>query len=788
MLKESLYNVLLKKGKYMEHKKSYAIMVALSCIFIIYFIATIYENDFWANIFSPCLAISAFGIIFKTALKFKGKQRHDRKIPWLTLSFACLSWGIADITWVIYESILNLDPQESYLISNLYSFTNVFLFISVLIFSIKLSKKWNVMQLIIDSVAISMSILFLLWIVFFDKQLDVVQFCTSNELTIVISILLDLIMLIVLFTIYFSVRNGKIAFYVNLIICGINLFSISDLYYYYLSYKQYYIPNSIIDAVNIASLLLIAVAAHLNHEYNKDYYEISTTNIGFKKNFYLIIIFPILAIVLEGFVLVDIIVFLFILSIRYLLTFYLQLSINNGKLLRREKQMNFILEYKIEKRTKEVVEKNIELEYIASHDSITNLYNRRYIISELPKSMDGISSYETITFILLDIDRFKTINDIYGHDIGDEVLMEISKKLEAVKKEYSILARLGGDEFCIVYRSQLGYDKAEEISNNINELCREPIKINQYVFSITASIGISIYPFDAKDVNSLMKNADIAMNQAKAKGKNRFLSFNSELKNYMDRKNKIEILLRTADYDKEFKLFYQPQFRISDKKLIGAEALVRWNSKKLGFISPGEFIPISEEINVITELGKWILNTAIHQIKVWSDKYSIDFKVGINISPKQLDYVSFVSDFKNILAENNVSPQLVDIEILESIAMEGEEKIKQVYSLFENLGVSISMDDFGTGYSSLSYLKILPFDKIKIAKQLIDTISTDNYDMQIVKSICMLAKSLGIKTIAEGVEYQEQFDILAELGCDQIQGYLLGKPMSVEKFEETFLK
>lgn len=778
----------------MKNKRSYMVgVIIFGIIYAIYLVATYFNNDFWGDILSPVLAIGAFVSVFLPGTRLDWKNNSGRKSAWIFFSMACLSWGIADLLWLIYKLVIGVDPMENMFILNIYNFTNFFLFIGTVVLCARLLKRWNVIQLLIDTTATAIAVGLTIWIIFFEKSTDFSGFISDTGWLSLFSIFFDIMLVTLIFTTYFSVRKGRVALYVSIMMGGIIVFALTDLIYYHQTLDEAYIPNSLIDGGSMLSFMLLALGAWKKEtmktqDSGLDDYAISASNVGLKRNFYLIIILMLAVGIKEGFVIFDLFVFIIIFFIREVMSFYFQLSIKNEQLLLREKEINNILEEKIKRRTNEIVKKNVELEYAYNHDPITDLFNRNYIMTSLPRLMENLKQTETITFIMLDIDRFKTINDMYGHDIGDIVLVELTKRLKTIEVPKSILARTGGDEFVFVYRDNTSYSKGEEIASKILMLCSTPIEVEQFVFRITASIGISIYPFDANGFNALMVNADIALNHAKTRGKNRWLSFNYELRDSIKRKNQIEMLLKTVNYDEEFELFYQPQFRISDKKLIGAEALVRWNSKALGSISPKEFIPIAEEINVITELGKWILKTAIRQIRMWDDLYGIDFKVGINISPKQLDYVGFVSDFRALLTEYSVPSGFIDIEILESVAMEGEERIKHIYSLFKSLGVSISMDDFGTGYSALSYLKHLPFEKIKIAKELVDAIAIDDYDMQIVKAIVMLAKSLGIMTIAEGVEYQEQFDILESLGCNEIQGYLMGRPVPVEIFEKMFLK
>jgi EAL domain-containing protein (putative c-di-GMP-specific phosphodiesterase class I) len=280
----------------------------------------------------------------------------------------------------------------------------------------------------------------------------------------------------------------------------------------------------------------------------------------------------------------------------------------------------------------------------------------------------------------------------------------------------------------------------------------------------------------------------MAMYLAKKEGYGKVVTFNDQLKQKILRKNEIEILLRKADLNTEFQLYYQPQFNVSDKRLIGMEALLRWNCPEKGFISPSEFIPISEETNSIIPIGAWVLTKAVDQIAAWNRKYDTSLKMGINVSPKQLDQIDFSANIQKLLQNLDVPSEWIDIEITEGVAVDGEQKISKILHQFRQFGISVSIDDFGTGYSSLSYLKSFPIQRVKIAFPLIYAINLDRYDMLIVRSIILLASSIGIHCLAEGVETKMQFDLLHDLGCEQVQGFYLGKPMTPDEFEEVFLK
>lgn len=773
----------------MYHKNFIKTMSFMIFIYGIYFISTIFKSDFWGNILSPIVGIFTFIILFKTALEIKENNQIINKMVWLFLSLACLVWSISDTLWALYYFLTAFNPEDSVLISILYSCSNIFLLIAVIIFCFNTFKKWNSFQLWLDSIYISISIILLLFI--FHDILVFIKKIIHDDLASIFIMTIDVVILVAIAICYFSIRKGEIPTYILVITVGITIFTIADLYYYHLYLSHSYIPNSIIDSAYMSGFLLISLGAvfkkYLN---NLEYSEIVYPNVDFNKKRLLLYVFPIFLILIEGINIIHLFNFLFLIITHKILNIYIQASIKNEQLLVKEKEMNSLLEEKIKQRTKEITDKNHELEnknkeldFLSNKDTLTSLYNRRFFMDNFKKELESLKPLESVALFYMDLDRFKTINDMYGHQVGDQALIEISKRLEILSEGNFILARLGGDEFVLVYHGILDYSDIEELALAIIDKCSEPIEIGEYVFYVSASMGISIYPLDAKDSNTLMKNADIAMYEAKSQGKDKFVFFDSKFKDRINRKNEIESFLKKADFDSEFELFYQPQYSITDKKIIGAEALLRWNNKDIGFISPEEFIPIAEEIDYINSIGEWVMEKAIKQIAKWNNN-SIYLKVGINVSPKQLDNKNFIANLKSFMEENSVSPEYIDIEITENIAIEGEYRIKQIESLFSGLGVSISIDDFGTGYSSLSYLKIFPFERIKIAKPLIDVISTDSFDFEIVKALIMLAKSIGIKTIAEGVESQEQLDILTELGCDEIQGYLLGKPMPVSQFEE----
>lgn len=781
----------------MKNRRFLKILLIFCIYFLLYLIAIINKSHFWADILSPIGAVICFFVILNTYIK--SSRTHFIFKAWLLLSLACLSWAVADSFWAFLDIALKINPINSKFITTLYLFPNIFLISAVITFLIFQAKRWNFVQLILDISAVCVCSLLLIWVMFFNKSIIMVLIISKDGIVSSASIIIDLMIIAAIAVWHLSTRIERTPIFACILFSGILLFTFNDIYYYYLYFNNDYIPGYMNDAFYIASFIIAALGAAWETCHRESrIYIIKAKNrnsIGAKHSGMVLLLCPSLIYIFKGQDIIDLTIALLIIIIYEGLSAHVQSTIKNKQLLQKEKELNIVLEKMIKERTRELfeknkqlLEKNKELDFLSNQDSVTGLYNRRYFINAISENINKITNEETLAILFIDLDRFKTINDTYGHGLGDQVLIEMSKRFKKMDRENTIIARLGGDEFVFAIFGKYNYKEIEEIAEQIISCCGKELVIEQYKFHVTLSVGISMYPFDAYDCSMLMKNADMAMYHAKAQGHNKCISFNSILNEKVHRRHEIEILLKKADFAKEFKLHYQPQFSIPDRKLLGIEALLRWDNPEAGSIPPGEFIPIAEEIDYIIPIGEWVMKEAVRQIAVWNRIYSLQLKMGINISPKQLDNKKFIGKLKSELEAEFVDSKCMDIEITESIEIEDEYRISEISDLFQGVGTSISIDDFGTGYSSLSYLKMFPFDRIKIAKPMIDSISLEGYDMQIVKAIIMLAKSIGIKTIAEGVETQKQLDILIDLGCEEVQGFLLGKPMPADIFEEIFLK
>ncbi|WP_455717496.1 putative bifunctional diguanylate cyclase/phosphodiesterase, partial [Anaerosporobacter sp.] len=430
-----------------------------------------------------------------------------------------------------------------------------------------------------------------------------------------------------------------------------------------------------------------------------------------------------------------------------------------------------------------------KIKYQANHDALTGLPNRRMFNKDLTNLLEKAkmeSSQNTIMFI--DLDRFKYINDTQGHDIGDLLLIEVSKRMEMlIKQEHPCanIYRLGGDEFTILL-PHYNVEDSEAFAKGLLKLFKHGFIVDGCEYFITPSIGISVFPNDGDDVNTLIKHADTAMYYVKERGKNNYQLYTSEMHHQFYRKMMIEKQLRTVLDKEELELYYQPIMDMKTHEIIGMESLIRWNSEILGKVTPDEFIPIAEETGMIIPIGQWVLETAIEQTVRWQKEMGKPLRIGINVSVRQISEPSFVEHLKNTIKNIPIEPSNITLEITESIAMYAESMTEKLYELKE-LGIRVTIDDFGTGYSSLSYLNKYPLDYLKIDKSFVIGMNRKVENQALVKTIIAIAKQLDLKVIAEGVEGEEEYQFLSEIGCDYAQGYFISRPLSETDFKEKFL-
>ena len=425
----------------------------------------------------------------------------------------------------------------------------------------------------------------------------------------------------------------------------------------------------------------------------------------------------------------------------------------------------------------------------AHFDPLTGLPNRLLLNDRLQQSINTAQQNNTVFSVLfLDLDQFKTINDSFGHTIGDNLLKTVANKLTNALNNNITISRLGGDEFIILLPNQVDNgERYADISNTAEQilhLLSEPFTLENQDVHISTSIVIASFPSDAKDAESLLTNADSAMYHAKSSGRNNFQFYASELTEKALEKLLLKSDLYNAFENNEFKIYYQTKVCSKTHTIVGAEALIRWLHPKKGLISPFFFIPIAEESGLITQLGEWIINQCCLQNKQWQDAGLPKIKVSVNLSPKQFHQQNLITVIQNALFNSGLEGQYLDLEIVEGTAMNDTNQTIKILNELKQFQLAISIDDYGTGYSSLSYIKQFPVDTLKIDKSFIDNICQDKGDLAIVRSTITLAHNLGLTVVAEGVEEADQLSILKELDCDEIQGYYFSKPIPAEEFEQ----
>lgn len=429
--------------------------------------------------------------------------------------------------------------------------------------------------------------------------------------------------------------------------------------------------------------------------------------------------------------------------------------------------------------------KNYEeiIRHHAFYDYLTELPNRFLLKERVEREIDKSKVVNRRFAVLyLDLDRFKFVNDTLGHDSGDKLLQQIAERLKKHIHSTDTIARIGGDEFVILSSKVTCKKDIMEFSSKLLKVVKEPLIIDAHEIYISASIGVAIYPEHGEDNRTLMSNADVAMYEAKRRGKNNFQIYTESLNVKALERLNLENSLRHALEKNEFIVYYQPKVHAKTEKLIGAEALIRWNHSSLGLISPDKFIPLAEETGLIIPIGEWVLRTACAQNKALQDSGFPPLTISVNLSTLQFHLQDLKKVVQEVLKETGLDPQYLELEITESIAMQNVEYTIKTINEIKEMGVKFSIDDFGTGYSSLSKLNSLSVDKLKIDKSFVSEIGGEKNDSIIASIIMSLGKSLELEVVAEGVETQEQVDFLKENTCDEMQGYFFGRPMCSEDF------
>lgn len=714
------------------------------------------------------MSIIGFTIAFIICFK-NYRLKELNKVYLIYLMGVTITNILGDIRWIYILEILKLNDAPGSDISSLFYMTGN-LFLTLAVFSIVRKKfsKWNKVRLVMEASILGIIFCYLIIPIFFNYFKDMLHHLNDDiiiyfvQLFYIFTDVLTIFGALLIFTFdkkFLSDFSGKA------IMFGYFLWTFSDIFYVYLDINNVYIDNRVIGVLWPLAIIILSIfpvptsekieiEEEINHYRNVDIIYLGIILSALLLNYYNKSV-PL--IIITSFV-----------AIRFIMAKQLKVYEENEILTQKYK------------------ESNEQLYKLANIDSLTKIFNRRKLIEELEALCMKNDLKIKCALFFIDVDRFKSINDWYGHEIGDQILTGVAERLRSHIRGTDIIARQGGDEFVIVlYDVQEDMDLQKKLKDILSSF-KEPFSFGEKTIFTSISIGGAIFPDDSDQYHTLMKYADISLYEAKMAGKNRAIMYNDKMEREANRKLEIESRLYESLDKNELKVYYQPQIDTITKKIIGVEALARWINSDLGPVGPGEFIPIAEENGFIIDIGDFILEKATTDIKYLNIKYDLDLKVGVNVSPKQFHTSELTYKIEKIIKEKDLKPHWLDVEITENLTMNHEEKVIEKLKKLKEIGVKISIDDFGTGYSSLVYLKNLPIDTLKIALEFVRGIAKNPQDYKIVKAIMAMCEELEIRTIAEGVEDEEQLHILRNLNCDQLQGYYFSKPISLSELEEQF--
>ncbi len=428
--------------------------------------------------------------------------------------------------------------------------------------------------------------------------------------------------------------------------------------------------------------------------------------------------------------------------------------------------------------------------FLAFHDPVTGLPNRVLLTDRLRLELAHAQrDTSRVAVMFVDVDNFKKVNDTLGHQVGDELLEKVAAQLRGCLRKSDTVARFGGDMFVLVLPGLQNEDNVSSVAAKILRLQDQPLQVagNRRVF-VTFSIGMAVYPADGEDFDTLLKNADTALNRAKADGRRRLCMFNATMNANATQRLELEAELRHAVERKELVVFYQPQIEPKTSRVIGLEALVRWKHSERGLVSPALFIPLAEETGIIQEIGAWVLEESCHQLKKFTDNGYEGLRMAVNLSPVQLRDPKLIDRVEDIVKRTGINPADLELEITEAVLMQGDATARDHLARLRAMGIQLAIDDFGTGYSSLAYLKRFRVDALKIDRSFVMDMGTDDNSDTLVRAMIAIAHALGLRTVAEGVETDDQRRLLIDLGVDEMQGFFFSKPLPAVEVQEKLTK
>ena len=718
---------------------------------------------------------------------------RDTRMKWtaLFISLGILVWTVADVLFLLGMDLHIYTEAFLPVSEELYRTINYLYAIGLTMFVVAQFRGKDIQRLLADTFVLAVAAYVMCHTAFeimMGTTLDFSKLSIYNILYLFST--LYLVVLVLLITFIRGFRENS--FYGYGLLGSFLLYSIVEIRYTYLSIAGLEANHPMQDMIYVACIVLIGAAFYYSSivdiPVNVLYYQ--NRRRGGKAG-----VFFSLGILVGCFVLVltdkmssSMFLLLVVAGLAYLLLIRVnEVNELTRQLLEEREKENRELEEKVHLQRAELSKVSEQLENATYMDPLMGIYNRRfwniYSMMQIQDHPEDI-----LTVYSLDLNFFKTINDTYGHSAGDRVLMDIGQKLHSVRDDRTEVFRMGGDQFLVARVGRLNEKEPRHFAEYLCDLMDRAVGVGEIQLRTTTSIGVASYPDNTTDLEQLINYAESARLSVKhSSNKSAYAFYNEDLMPKIQRKHALEQMLQNIDFDKDLEMYYQPQMDAKSCSLIGMEALVRWHHPTEGFIPPGEFIPVAEEMGIMTAMGEWITRKSSDQIVKWNQEYNKNLVVGINVSPVQMRDERFVDRFLKILEDSGAKPEWVDVEITEGIAMNGNATNAKIIERMKNAKLTFSVDDFGTGYAAFANMINFKFDRIKIAKELVDELDVKPNSRIVVAAITGMAKGMNLRTIAEGVETKAQLDILQELGCEQIQGYYFGKPLPAREFEKTWL-
>ncbi|WP_238942730.1 putative bifunctional diguanylate cyclase/phosphodiesterase [Planococcus beigongshangi] len=720
----------------------------------------------WTSYFEGNLLLVATGInvleilvgmagIFWIFQAYRGAIPRQRSF-WVLLLTGLIIYIAANWIW-LYDQLFRGSPDFSDASYLIWMMGYLFFLAALIAKAIELRKESPGPSYIFNITVFMITVIAVCFQYLINPAVDVPGTTWISVATAVVYPIIDLSIILIATILYYQMLKDRKRDWLLILVAAFFLQITADFLFAYAGFNGSYEQGHLIDLLWLLSTMYIGLAGYFGKMGDtKDVWLLKNPVRGQEETFPYYSILVLLVMVANSY---D---FDFnALSLGLLLTFFLVLG---RQLHIQQKNRHLMNEYR----------------YLAYHDPLTNLRNRGSFVEEIECVLTENSTRET-ALLLIDLDQFKVINDTLGHHVGDKVLEQTAARLQTVIEDNMLLFRMGGDEFVIVIIGDTD-NQSVATAENLLALFRESMPIDEYEVDVTPSIGISKFPNHGHTAEELMKNADAAMYLSKENGKNGYSIFNAEMSQDNVRKMTIEIELKKAISKKQLQLYYQPKVDLRNNKTIGMEALLRWQHPSLGWVSPDEFIPVAEETGQIVSIGEWVLREACRQNRAWQDMGFPPLTVSVNVSVLQFRHSDFLGTVQQILDETALDSQYLELEITESIMQNIKESIIILDGLHQ-MGIKASIDDFGTGYSSLHVLQKLPIDTLKIDKSFVDELDADPLN-PMVKAIVDLGLNLNMTLVAEGIESENQVNVLLGHGCTIGQGYLFSKPVTATDFEE----